>query len=69
MGVLADVDRQVGVEGLKLPGQEVVGQRVDAVRAPVEPGPLQQVESGKRRVFLCVQMSSKVTYYTTRLDL
>lgn len=42
--VFADVDSKVGVERLQLFGKELVGQRVEAVRAPVQPGPFQKVE-------------------------
>lgn len=42
--VFSDVDSKVGVERLQLFGKELVGQRVEAVRAPVEPGPFQKVK-------------------------
>lgn len=45
MGVLSDVDGEVGVEGLQLFGKELVSQRVEAVRAPVESCPFQEVKS------------------------
>lgn len=49
MQVFADVDGEVGVEGLQLSGEELVGEGVEAVGAPVEPGPFQKVEPGKRK--------------------
>ena len=45
MGILSDVDSEVGVEGLQLFGKELVGQRVEAVRAPIKSGPFQEVKS------------------------
>lgn len=47
MGVFSNINRQVGVEGFQLFGKELVGQRVQAIRAPVQSGPFQQVKSGK----------------------
>lgn len=47
--VFADVDGEVGVEGLQLSGEELVGEGVEAVGAPVKPGPFQKVEPGKRK--------------------
>ena len=44
-GVFSDVDGEVCVERLQLFGEELVGQRVEAVRAPVESGPFQEVKS------------------------
>lgn len=45
MGILSDVDSEVGVEGLQLFGKELISQRVEAVRAPVESCPFQKVKS------------------------
>lgn len=44
MGVFSNVDGQVGVQRLKLFGKQLIGQRVKAVRAPIEPGPFQKVK-------------------------
>lgn len=46
-GVFSDVDGDVGVEGLQRLGEELVGEGVEAVGAPVEPGSLQKVESSE----------------------
>lgn len=46
-GVFSDVDGDVCVERLQRFGEELVGERVEAVRAPVEPGPFQKVKSSK----------------------
>lgn len=46
-GVFSNVHGEVGVERLQLSGKELVGQRVEAVRAPVESGPFQKVKSRK----------------------
>lgn len=48
--VFSDVDSEVGVKGLQLFGKELVGQRVQAVRAPVESGPFEKVESRKMSI-------------------
>lgn len=45
--VLANVDGEVGVERLQLSGQQLVGEGVETVRAPVEPGPFQEVKPGR----------------------
>lgn len=44
-GVLSNVDGQVGVERLQLLGKQLISQRVEAVRVPVESGLFQEVES------------------------
>lgn len=54
-GIFSDVDSEVGVEGLQLFGEELVGQRVEAIRAPVESGPFQEVKSA--RVLLIASVS------------
>lgn len=46
-GVFSDVDGDVGVERLQRFGEELVGEGVEAVSAPVEPGSFQKVKSGK----------------------
>lgn len=48
--VFSNVDGKVGVERLQLFGKELVGQRVEAVRAPVESGPFQKVKSRKMNI-------------------
>lgn len=57
-GVISNVDSEVGVERLQLFGKELVGQRVEAVRVPVESGPFQKVKSGKKNILsqVCVQV-------------
>ena len=44
MEVFSDVDGQVGVKRLQLFGEQLVCQRVEAIRAPVESGPFQEVK-------------------------
>lgn len=46
-GIFSNVDSEVGVERLQLFGQELIGQRVEAIRAPVKSGPFQKVKPGK----------------------
>lgn len=61
-GVLSDVDGEVGVERLQLSGEELIGQRVEAVRAPVESGSFQKVKSRKTdmRSQVCVFVPSNL---------
>lgn len=74
MGVFTNVDSDVGVERLQLFGKELIGQRVEAVRAPVESGPFQKVKSRKTNIIshvcvlacVCVSWSNfkeKVLHY------
>lgn len=49
-GVFSNVDGEVGVERLQLFRKELIGQRVEAVRAPVESGPFQKVKSRKKNI-------------------
>ncbi len=58
MGVFSNVDGEVGVERLQLFGKELVGQGVEAVRAPVESGPFQKVKSRKANIIsqVCVHV-------------
>lgn len=44
MRVIPYVDSEVGVEWLQLFGKELVCQRVESIRAPVEPGPFQKIK-------------------------
>lgn len=44
MRLIIDVDRDVGVEWLQLFGKELIGQRVEAIRAPAQPGPFQKIK-------------------------
>lgn len=44
--VFTNVHGEVGVERLQLSGQQLVGEGVETVRAPVEPGPFQEVKPG-----------------------
>lgn len=46
-GVFSNVDGDVCVERLQRFGEELVGEGVEAVRAPVKPGPFQKVKSSK----------------------
>lgn len=46
-GVFSDVDSDVCVERLQRFGEELVGEGVEAVGAPVQPGPFQKVKSSK----------------------
>lgn len=46
-GIFSNVDSEVGVERLQLLGQELIGQRVETIRAPVQSGPFQKVKPGK----------------------
>lgn len=46
-GVFSNVHGDVCVERLQRFGEELVGEGVEAVRAPVEPGPFQKVKSSK----------------------
>lgn len=50
MRVFSYVDSEVGVEWLQLFGKELVGQRVEAIRAPVEPGPFQKIKPEKTNI-------------------
>lgn len=55
--VFSNVDSEVGVERLQLFGKELIGQRVEAVRAPVESGPFQEVKSRKVHIIIvCICM-------------
>lgn len=45
MELFSDVDSEVSVERFLFFGEELVCQRVEAVRAPVESGPFQEVKS------------------------
>lgn len=52
-GVFSNVDSEVGVKRFQLFGKELIGQRVEAVRAPVESGSFQEVKSRKmNRIFM-----------------
>lgn len=44
--VLSNVHCEVGVEWLQLSGQQLIGEGVEAIRAPVEPGPFQKIKPG-----------------------
>lgn len=46
-GVVSNVDSDVCVQRLQRLGEELVGEGVQAVGAPVEPGPFQKVKSSK----------------------
>lgn len=46
-GVFSNVDGDVCVERLQRFGEQLVGEGVEAIRAPVEPGPFQKVKSNK----------------------
>lgn len=43
--ILSDVNSQVGVERFQLFGEQLIGQGVEAIRAPAQPGPFQKVKS------------------------
>ncbi|TNN82365.1 hypothetical protein EYF80_007486 [Liparis tanakae] len=47
-GVFTNVNGEVCVERLQLSGKELIGQRVEAIRAPVESGPFQKIANGKK---------------------
>lgn len=58
--VLPDVNSQVGVERFQLFGEQLVGQGVEAIRAPAQPGPFQKVKSrvGKHIGVISLRLSA-----------
>lgn len=61
-GIFSNVDGEVGVERLQLLGKELIGQRVEAVRAPVESGPFQKVKSVKTNIMQRVCVGFRVKH-------
>lgn len=64
-GVFSNVDGDVGVERLQRFGEELVGEGVEAVSAPVEPGSFQKVKSRRTSTPKSLMFAGRVFAYVS----